>query len=161
MNFHKHSVWLYIFLFIFINLSHLHAGNTGKLAGTIYDVNTKDPLVGANILIEARWEESREIPLTIPTGASTDLDGSYFIINLRPGEYTVRASYIGYRDEITTHVRVDVDKTTRLDYQLSEQLLETEEIVVTAYTQEKVEKDVTATKQVYNISEVQSIAGVQ
>ncbi len=161
MKIHIYSVWLLLLACIFINISNLYAGNTGKLAGTIYDKNTKDPLVGANILVEARWENSKEIPLDTPTGASTDLDGSYFIINLRPGEYTVRATYVGYLDEIRTRVRVDVDKTTRLDYELSEQLLETEEIVVTAYTQETVEKDVTATKQVYNISEVQSIAGVQ
>jgi outer membrane receptor protein involved in Fe transport len=160
MSINKNSVWLILPTLILLNLSYLHAGTTGKLAGTIYDTNSKDPLVGANILVEARWENNKEIPLKTPTGASTDLDGSYFIINLRPGDYTVRATYVGYRDEIKTRVRVDVDKTTRLDYELSEQLLETEEIVVTAYTSETVEKDITATKQVYNISEVQSIAGV-
>ncbi len=59
-----------------------------------------------------------------------------------------------------TEVKVFVDKTTEINYEMNEQLLETEEIVVTAYTETTVEKDLTATKQVYNISEVQSIAGV-
>jgi outer membrane receptor protein involved in Fe transport len=58
-------------------------------------------------------------------------------------------------------VQVIVDKTTRLDFLLEVQALEVEDVIVTAYQQTKVEKDLTATKQIYNIAEVQSIAGVQ
>jgi len=138
----------------------LIGGNTGKIAGKISDAQTGEPLIGANIIVESIWVDDKEVALENTTGASTDLEGFYFIINIRPGLYSVRVSYIGYLDQVMTRVQVDIDKTTRLDYQLTEQLMETEEIVVTAYTQKTVEKDLTATKQVYNVAEVQSIAGV-
>ncbi len=149
-----------IIILLFCTFSGLYAGNTGKIAGVVLDQRTGEPLAGANVIVISRWENDNEIPLDIPAGASTDLEGTYFILNLRPGAYNVKATYIGYTDMLKTRVTVFVDKTTEINYEMKEQLLETEEIVVTAYTQETVEKDLTATKQVYNVSEVQSIAGV-
>lgn len=157
--------WFFIFkinlIFIFSFLSIIYAGETGKIAGIVLDKQTGQPLVGANIVVESILIDGKENKLDYPMGASTDLEGVYFIINIRPGLYNVRASYVGYNDEVTTKVQINIDKSTILDYNLSEKLEETEEIVVTAYRPEAVEKDLTATKQVYNVSEVQSIAGVE
>ncbi|TFG99254.1 MAG: TonB-dependent receptor, partial [Calditrichales bacterium] len=150
-----------ICFFSFLIFSVLSAGVTGKIAGLVTDVETKEPLAGANVIVESIWQGDIEIKLDVPLGASVDIDGSYFILNLRPGVYNLRVNYVGYVDEIKTKIQVFVDKTTRVDYELKQQLLETEEIVVTAFTERTVEKDLTATKQVYNVSDVQSIAGVQ
>ncbi len=136
------------------------AGNTGKLAGVITDAVSGETLPGANVVVTARWVDEREIPLSIPTGAATDIDGEYFILNLRPGYYTVEISFIGYRPQRFTKVAITVDKTTRLDVELEAEVYEGEAIQVVAYKPAEVEKDLTATKQVYNVSEVQAIAGV-
>lgn len=156
--------WFFIFkinlIFIFSFLSIIYAGETGKIAGIVLDKQTGQPLVGANIVVESILIDGKENKLDYPMGASTDLEGVYFIINIRPGLYNVRASYVGYNDEVTTKVQINIDKSTILDYNLSEKLEETEEIVVTAYAPTSVEKDLTATKQVYNVAEVQGIAGV-
>ncbi len=150
------SVMVFLLIIPVIN----YAGNTGKIAGFIKDKDSGDPLPGSNVYIESRWENDREIPLEIPTGAATDQDGYYFILNLRPGFYTAKVTYIGYREEIKTQVKVEVDKTTRLDFQLQPQIIEGEDVIVTAYQATKVERDLTATKQVYDIAETQTIAGV-
>ncbi len=136
------------------------AGNTGKLAGIITDAETGKPLPGANIVISARWENGQEIPLRVPAGAASGLDGSYYILNLRPGFYTIEISYIGYRPKKFTKVAITVDKTTRLDVALQSEVYKGETIQVVAYRPSQVEKDLTATKQVYNVEDVQSIAGV-
>jgi len=150
-----------LFLMIFIPLNLTYAGETGKISGFIKDKETNEPLLGANVIVETAWFDNKEVPLEIPTGASTDEDGTFFIINLRPGLYNVRIVYLGYREELRTKVKVDVDKTTRLDFELLPEALETEEVVVIAYQPTKVEKDLTATKQVYDIRDIQSIAGVE
>ncbi len=88
------AISIFILISLFLFLSTLHAGNTGKIAGVVIDQRTGEPLAGANVIVISRWENYREIPLDIPAGASTDLDGAYFILNLRPGSYTVKASRI-------------------------------------------------------------------
>ncbi len=149
-----------VFSYIFLLSCTLFAGETGKIAGVVQDKSSGKPLVGANIIVESRWIEGQEVKLSHPYGASTDLEGSFFILNINPGFYNIRASYIGYQEEVRVKVEVFVDKTTTLDFELGEILMEADKIVVTAYVPEKVEKDLTATKQVYNVSEIQAIAGV-
>ncbi len=151
------SILLVVFTFF---VSPLRAGNTGKLAGIITDAETGKPLPGANIVVSARWVNGQEIPLSVPTGAASGLDGTYYILNLRPGFYTVEVSFIGYRPKKFTKVAITVDKTTRLDIALHSEVYKGETIQVVAYRPAEVEKDLTATKQVYNVEDVQAIAGV-
>jgi len=88
------------------------------------------------------------------------VDGYYYILNVRPGTYSVTASYIGYRSSKKTLVKIYVDKITEVNFELQSEELESEEIVVTAYRAPKIEVDRTSTKQVYNISDIEVIAGI-
>ncbi|MDD5582500.1 MAG: TonB-dependent receptor [Candidatus Marinimicrobia bacterium] len=135
-------------------------GNTGKISGRITDETNGSPLVGANVIITHRWSNDQEIPLDEPLGAATDSDGQYYIINVDPGEYSITISYIGYRPYRKTHVVVYVDKTVYLDVALTPQVLEGESVTVIAYRENVVQPDLTATKQVYNINEITSMAGI-
>ncbi len=153
------TIVILIFSCLFL-VGALYAGDTGKISGVLTDAETGDALPGANIVVESKWSDNEALPLENPTGTSTDIDGTYYIINLPPGFYNVRATYIGYRDELRTRVEVSVDKTTRVSFQMKPQALESDAVVVTAYAPARVEKDVTATKQVYDVAEISSIAGV-
>ncbi|UCH09419.1 MAG: TonB-dependent receptor, partial [Fidelibacterota bacterium] len=104
--------------------------------------------------------DDEEVELDASPGAATDKNGEYFILKIPPGLYTVRVFYMGYATEVRTQVVVVVDKTTRLDFSLTTQAVAGEEVLITAYRPDRVERDLTATKQVYAVSEVQSIAGV-
>ena len=108
----------------------LLAGTTGKISGKVIDAKTGDPLEGVNILI-----------LDTQMGAATDQDGFFYILNVQPGQYSVRASMIGYTSVVQQQVRVSVDQTTALDYSLSDASIEAAEVVITA-TRPLVEKDV-------------------
>lgn len=80
----------------------------GKLSGKVIDADTKEPLVGANLII-----------LNTDWGAATNVDGEYFILNLPPGNYDVRVSYVGYAPKTIQEVRIVAGVTYELNIELS------------------------------------------
>ena len=111
--------------------SMVWAQTTGKIAGTIKDVSGES-LPGVNVMINETLQ-----------GNATNAEGDYFILNIKPGSYTLTVSYIGFKTIRITDVKVSVDRTTRLDFTMDEELLEGEEIVVIAQ-QSLVVKDQTS-----------------
>lgn len=129
----------YFFMFVYVLISIMgtliYAGTTGKIAGKITDKNTGDAILGANIIV-----------MGTTLGASADVDGSYYILNIPPGEYEIKASSIGYSSFTIQKIRVSVDQTTKIDFELISESIELREVVVTA---EKllVRKDLTSTEE--------------
>ncbi|HEX9654392.1 MAG TPA: TonB-dependent receptor [bacterium] len=109
------------------------AGTTGKIAGKIIDAKTKEPLIGVNVLLTGT-----------NLGAASKADGTYFILNVSPGVYQVKATMIGYAITTVNNVKVSIDLTTKLDFELSEEAVTMSEVVVVA---EKpiIQKDLTST----------------
>ena len=68
-----------------------------------------------------------------------------FIINIPPGKYQVKASLVGYNSVITQNVQVNVDQTTRLDFELHVEAVEINDVMVVA-TRPIVQKDLTSTQ---------------
>jgi len=112
--------------------SVLLAGTTGKIAGVIRDQSTKEPLPGANVIVEGTT-----------LGAATDAHGYYFIINVPPGNYRVTASMLGYVRTSTENVRVSADLTTKVDFALEPTVLELGKVVTVEAERPLVEPDVT------------------
>jgi len=140
--------------------SCLSAAETGKISGRVTDSNTGEPLIGANVFITAEWSDGEAVDLAITLGAVSDISGQFFILNVRPGEYNVKCDYVGYRSAVFTQVRVQIDRTTNLSFLMDVKALKGEEVLVTAFTPNKVERDLTATKHTYSIADVEEIAGV-
>ena len=90
-----------------------------RIAGTVTDTDTGETLPGVNVLI-----------LGTAFGAAADFDGNYVIDGLRPGEYTVQASYVGFETKQFTGIRVAAGQTTRLDITIAEAVLSTDEEIV-------------------------------
>lgn len=107
-------------------------GTKGKIAGTVID-EFGETLIGVQVYIDGTTK-----------GTLTDVDGKYTIINLDPGTYTVVFSYIGFATTRVEKVQVIVDKTTEVNVTLREEVIEGQEIVVTA-ERPIVEKDRTTT----------------
>jgi len=53
----------------------------GKISGKVVDKETKEPLIGASVVIQGTT-----------LGAATDINGNYVILNVPAGVYTVVAS---------------------------------------------------------------------
>ncbi len=114
--------------------NQLFAGTTGKISGKVIDAKTGEPLVGVNILIQ-----------NTSMGSATDVEGLFYILNIPPGEYSVRASMIGYSPVLQKNVQITVDQTTHLNFNLSDVSIESEEVVITA-SRPLVERDVAASQ---------------
>src|SRR5690606_30547144 len=63
---------------------------------------------------------------------AADADGDYFIANVAPGTYTLRASFVGFREVVMTDVQVNANRTTDIDFVMEEATIEGEEVIVTA-----------------------------
>lgn len=113
----------------------LFAGTTGKISGRVTDAETGEPLFGANVIVEG----------TIMGGAA-DADGRYMILNVPPGTYRVKAMMIGYTPVTYENVRVNIDLTTTVNFELSVEAIMGEEIVVVA--ERKVIKEDVASSQI-------------
>jgi len=72
------------------------AATTGKIAGSVFDNETKEPLPYAQIMLTEVWAGNQKTPMQQVRGTTTDIEGSFYIINIMPGTYTVEVRMIGY-----------------------------------------------------------------
>ncbi|RPI74437.1 MAG: TonB-dependent receptor [Ignavibacteriales bacterium] len=144
MRFIKYSLST-VFIIIFFS-STLFAGVTGKIQGRISDKNTGESLIGVNILV-----------VGTNLGSATDINGEYFILQVPPGEYTVRVSMIGYQEVIVQNVVVRVDLTTRLDIEIEEKTLELDDEVVVVAQRPIIQKDITSSTHFVGIAELERL----
>ncbi len=92
---------------------------TGRVSGKVTDKETGEPLIGANVII-----------VGTSSGAASDINGEYIIRQVQPGNYTIKASYIGYQDVTVSGVRVVAGLTADQDFQLSSSKITTGEVVI-------------------------------
>ncbi|HEX9972118.1 MAG TPA: TonB-dependent receptor [bacterium] len=130
-------------LFIMMNVNLALAGLTGKIAGQIIDAENKQPLAGANVIIEGTT-----------MGAASDMSGKYFIINIPPGNYTVVCRMMGYGTIKKTNVYVTSDLTTEINFELKSEVIMGETVTVEA-ERPVIQKDVTGSETVMREEDVQ------
>ena len=133
-----------LFLFLLVPF-FIYSGTTGKLSGTIKDAQTGEPLVGANVIIEGT-----------NFGAATNIEGEYVILNIPPGRYNVKFSFIGYETTLMQDVSITVDQTTIHQIKLNPQSIMVGEVIVTARTP-LIQKDVTSSISVITREEIENL----
>jgi len=134
MRFIIQSLSVFFLAIIFFGTA---SGQSGKISGKVVDGSTGEALPFVNVMIEGTTQ-----------GAATDLDGYYFIINLPPGAYSVKASAIGYNSITVQGVKVASGFTATQDFSLQFTALELGEEVVVIAVKPLIRKDVTATTSV-------------
>lgn len=129
------SAKLFALVFFLLPVSAAWA-QSGKIAGTAVDAETGQPLPGVNVVLLENGEPTTQ-------GAQTDVEGFYTILNVSPGTYSLRASFIGYTPEVRQGVSVNIDLTTEVNFTLQVATVGIDEIVVAA-EQPVVQTDVSA-----------------
>jgi len=137
---------LALFLLIVSLSAFLFAGG-GKISGRVTDATTGEPLPGANIIIESKWEAEKTVDIDNKQGASADAEGYYFILNVNPGYYNIRATMIGYAPVVQTQVRVNMDRTITVNFSLNTSAIEMGAVEVVAQ-REIIMPDVSGTQEI-------------
>jgi len=109
------------------------AGITGKIAGRVIDAGSGQALVGTQIIVQGTTR-----------GTTTDPKGSYIMINVPPGSYSLTFMMMGYEKKIVQNVRVSSDYTTTIDVALNQTVIEGQTVTVTA-ERPLIQKDLTST----------------
>jgi hypothetical protein len=97
-----------IALFLLFAISFSAFAQYGKITGQVTDRETKEPLIGANVLLEGT-----------ALGASTDVNGNFTILNVPAGSYDLKTSYVGYQPTTMTGVSVLAGLTREMSIQLA------------------------------------------
>lgn len=145
----KEAVFFISVLLIVFYFPTLFAGVTGKISGKVTDASNEEPLPGVNVFIDGTT-----------MGASTDLEGDYFILNIPPGVYSLKAEMIGYASQTQTQITVNIDRTINIDFILETAILEGEGIVIIAQ-RDIIQKDVSASTIVAKSEQLLEVPFVQ
>ncbi len=96
------------------------AQSTGRISGVITEAGINEPLPAVNVRIVGS-----------NLGAATDIDGNYTIRGIRPGEYTIEISFLGFKKVQVTGIKVEAGETTVVNQTLEEEVFEADgEVVV-------------------------------
>jgi len=97
------------------------AASTGKIAGVVQDGESGVALPNANIVL-----------VDTELGTISDEEGRFFILNVPPGMYSIRVTYIGYAAYTVEEVRVSSGLTTEVDLEPTSEAIRGEEMIVRA-----------------------------
>lgn len=95
---------------------------TGNLKGKIIDQITKQPIIGANILLA-----------NTSLGAATDTSGVFEVNRIPAGNYSVTISSVGYQTRKITDIIINVSKTYYSEFELLEETNKLQEVSVRVY----------------------------
>ncbi len=133
-RFSKRTLWIVLLGLSFLLLTYVSAdaGITGKISGRVTDEETGAELPGASIRIDGTT-----------MGNMAGADGSFFILNIPPGTYSVTGSLIGYISVTVKDVQVISDRTTEVNFKLKASAIEVKGVTVVG-ERKVIEKDVTS-----------------
>lgn len=117
----------------------------GKIQGIVKDEDAGTPIPYANVII-----------LDTQLGTAVDEDGSFFILNVPSGMYTVEISHMGYQTKHVTGVSVEINQTARLEVTLKQSPIEVAPVTVISKTP-YVSKDMTGTTYIIRESELAAL----
>ncbi len=133
----------YFWVILILAAGNIVAQSSGKIVGKVIDKKTREPLPGVNIILKGT---------TI--GSATDINGSYVILNVPPGSYDVLAKMVGYQTVEQKDVKVVSGLTTNLNFEISMQSVNLQEVTVMEYKNPPVQKDLTSKIQARTSEEI-------
>lgn len=92
-----------LLFFLFMVPALLWAQN-GSLSGTVTDSESEEPLVGATVVLVGTYK-----------GAFSNDVGTFSIADIKPGDYTVKITYVGYADVVYNGVSISAGETQRIE----------------------------------------------
>ena len=133
----------------FCLVSSIFASNAGKIFGKVTDSDSNESLVGVNVVVKSTGQ-----------GASTDVEGEFYLIGIPPGKYDIVFSYIGYAPLTVKDLLVRADLTSELNVKINVEAIEGTEVEVFA-DRLMVQKDITYTRKLITEEDFVNIPGFE
>src|SRR5262245_48988619 len=111
---------LLILLFIISGFVFNSYSQDGKIVGKIYDGQSGGILPDAVVKLDGTGK-----------GAASDLEGAYSLEGVKPGEYTIKASYVGYVAQ-SVSVKVKPGEVVNVDVILKPEGTTTDTVTIEA-----------------------------
>ena len=92
-----------------IAVRKINLNGFGQIMGRVIHAKTGEPLIGVNIILEGT-----------NIGSSTDLNGTYKILNVTSGLYSLKTAYLGFKTKKYKRLNVKKDNITIIDFQIIE-----------------------------------------
>ncbi len=114
----------FLTLFFICSVAILFAQDyTQTIRGTVTDQDTKQPLIGANVVV---------VDAESFTGTTTDVEGDFRLEAIPVGRVSLRFSFIGYKPVVLQNLDLTTGKELILEVEMSESVNQLNEVVVTA-----------------------------
>ena len=115
----KQTVFTVLFL-TFLSFTALHS-QSGTIQGTITDKGLSEPLIGATVKL-----------VGTDKGSVTDYDGFFSIERLPVGTYSLEFSYISFKTETLSDIKVEDGQVTQIKMNMVEETTSLQEVIITA-----------------------------
>lgn len=132
----------YYLSLIFTCLIFYSNAQTVRVYGSVKNALNNEAIPFANVIIDGTSK-----------GATTDIDGNFELLDITPGIYNFKCSYIGFNTDLKTEIQLTPNKNLRLDFFLTENAQIIDEVRVTANTFNKTEESPTSLRTI-NASEI-------
>lgn len=118
----KYISYLHIFIFALIMVLLLTAFSsfyspTGTLKGKVINKETQQPIPFANVVVLLN-------DTIMIGGATSDFEGNYTIKPIDPDIYTIKATFVGYKQVIIKGIAINADEVRYYDFELEESSVE-------------------------------------
>ncbi|MEZ5106918.1 MAG: TonB-dependent receptor [Draconibacterium sp.] len=118
-----------IFTLLLLCISLFTTAQKAALKGRVVDAVSNEPLPFVNIIVSGTTK-----------GTTTDVDGNFLLTGLNPGFLRIEASFVGYKQAISSEIEVSVANTNSIEIELEKQREQIEEVTVKASPFRKTEE---------------------
>ena len=113
-----------------------------RVYGIVTNALNNEPVPFANVVVDGT-----------SLGTISDIEGRYELIDIKPGVYNFKCSFIGFNTIIQSEVQLTTNKSLRLDFKMEENAQVIDEVQVNANTFNKTEESPTSLRTI-NASEI-------
>jgi len=124
--------FLFSIFFLVFMVPGLLLAQYGTIQGRIVDLQTNNPLPGANILVTGTH-----------IGAATDANGRFTLSRVPAGTHTIEARFVGFRSS-RQEVTIAAGDEIQLNFELSSSALQFDDIIVTGQARETRRREIGA-----------------
>lgn len=140
-----------ILLLALLSIQASFAQATQTVRGTIVDMQSKSPLIGASVVL------INSDPLK---GTTTDIDGNFRLEGIPLGRQDFKITYIGYKEVVLSNIIVNSAKEVILNIEMEEALITGTEVTIKAKDKGEINNDlVSVSGHTFSIDETNRYAG--